>query len=290
MPRKPRVIHPGAIYHMISRFVDRDWYIQREVDRDRYLHLLARALDESDWRCLAYAVMSNHIHNLLVAGSQPLHSWIRRVHAPFADALNHEFDRIGSVFVRGPKQIDVPMADVGRVIAYIHNNPVRAGVVTQPEATTWTSHRAYLGLVDVPGWLHPALGLQHAGVAAESFGSFVTGDHVAFERRYDALVHAPDDTRARAQTPYVEPESLVIAVADELQIPLTQLCSPRRGPAERMGREIAARCAAELGLTAVALARAMRVTQQAVSLMQRRAENDDALGVRLRVLGRLRAG
>ncbi len=205
-------------------------------------------------------------------------------------SLNTAFDRIGCVFVRGPKQIEVPTANVGRVVAYIHNNPVRAGVVTHAEASTWTSHRAYVGLVDTPGWLHTSLGLQLAGMAAESFGTFVAGNHDEFDCQYDALVHAPDDTCGVAPTLHVAPELLVTMVADELQIPVTQLCSPRRGPMERMGREVAARCAPAVGLTAVALAREMRVTQQAVSLMQKRAENDEALGVRLRVLERLRAG
>ena len=62
MPRKPRSNQPGVVYHLISRFVEREWFIKEEEEREYYVRLLGRALSESDWRCLAYAVMSNHIH------------------------------------------------------------------------------------------------------------------------------------------------------------------------------------------------------------------------------------
>src|SRR5882762_8704116 len=102
MPRRPRQNSPGRVYHLISRFVDRDWFIATESERRVYLELLGRALQTSDWRCLAFAIMSNHIHLAMVAGLQALDRWIRRVHSPFAEWLNQRYDRIGSVFVRGP--------------------------------------------------------------------------------------------------------------------------------------------------------------------------------------------
>src|SRR5438067_2099143 len=103
MPRKRRVIVAGSVYHLISRFVDRDWFIRSELERDYYLQLLGPALETTDWRCLSYAIMSNHVHLAMVAGRDTLASWIRRVHSPFADWMNRSHERIGSIFVRGPK-------------------------------------------------------------------------------------------------------------------------------------------------------------------------------------------
>src|SRR5262245_43179245 len=113
MPRKPRSIRIGSAYHLISRFVDREWFIEQENEREHYLMLLGRALEESRWRLITYAVMSNHIHLGAIAGSDPLDRWIRRVHSPFADALNRARNRIGSIFVRGPKASSVEPIDVG---------------------------------------------------------------------------------------------------------------------------------------------------------------------------------
>jgi hypothetical protein len=39
------------------------------------------------------------------------------------------------------------------LIRYVHNNPVRAGVVDRASESGWSSHRAYLGLEKVPPWL-----------------------------------------------------------------------------------------------------------------------------------------
>src|SRR5262245_27565079 len=103
MPRRPREIQPGTAYHLISRFVDREWFIRCENERQLYLRLLGRAVQKSDWRLLSFGVMSNHIHLGAVAGRHSLDSWIRAVHSPFADAMNKAYGRIGTMFVRGPK-------------------------------------------------------------------------------------------------------------------------------------------------------------------------------------------
>ena len=66
------------------------------------------------------------------------------------------------------------------LLAYVHNNPVRAGLVGLPCETDWTSHRAYAGLASTPSWLCAARGL-----ALSRFG------HTKRERdRFDALVRA----------------------------------------------------------------------------------------------------
>src|SRR5262245_19821839 len=112
MPRPIRHNVPGTVYHLISRFVDREWFVETPEERATYLRLLARAIQISDWLCLAYAVMSNHIHLAMLAGEQPLGPIIRQVHSPFADWMNRRHDRIGSMFVRGPKDYRVPPARI----------------------------------------------------------------------------------------------------------------------------------------------------------------------------------
>lgn len=59
--REARSFQEGLPYHLISRFVDRERFIH-ESERDHYLRLLGRAIRKSDWRLLAFAVTSNHIH------------------------------------------------------------------------------------------------------------------------------------------------------------------------------------------------------------------------------------
>ena len=60
MSRVARLTVPQSLHHVISRFVDREWFFASDVERARYLALLGRALSTTDWRCVAYCLMSNH--------------------------------------------------------------------------------------------------------------------------------------------------------------------------------------------------------------------------------------
>ncbi len=171
--RTIRITIPGVTYHLITRFVDRAWYFECDEERDRYLWLLGRAMRESDWKCTSYALMSSHIHLSMVAGKTELESWAKRVNPPFATWMNERHRRIGPLMVRGPKDYAIPPDRVGNLIAYIHNNPVRAAVVSDAAASTWTSHRAYLGLSPVPDWLCINLGFELMDLDREQFASLV---------------------------------------------------------------------------------------------------------------------
>lgn len=179
MSRVARCIRPGGVHHVISRFVDRDWRFKTEDERSLYLLLLARALQTSDWRCLAYCLMSNHVHLAFVAGLEPLHDWARRVHSPFAQALNVRHGRLGPVFADRPAAYHLPATRVPTLLAYIHNNPVRAGVAPTAAESPWSSHRAYLGKTVAPPWLRVAEGLVLAGCAGSParFDGLVASHH-----------------------------------------------------------------------------------------------------------------
>jgi REP element-mobilizing transposase RayT len=159
------MIEPGCVYHFVARFVAKQWFIESEHERHQYLRLLGLSLEVSDWECIAFAVMSNHIHLCMVAGESPLASWARNPHSTFAEWMNERHERIGAVFTRGPSQRAVRLDGVANVIAYIHCNPVRAGVVAHARESTWTSHAAYLDRSKAPSWLRIDKGLELLGIA-----------------------------------------------------------------------------------------------------------------------------
>ena len=186
-------INSETVYHVIARFVGSQWFIQSDVERTAYLTLLGDSLKHSDWRCFSFAVMSNHVHLAMLAGRRPLRSWARETHAPFARWINERMQRIGAVFTRGPKAIAVRPDGIATLVAYIHQNPVRAGVVAAANETTWTSHQMYTGNARCLPWVDTELGLGLAG--------FRDGDALDRWINADAIDRAWLDSFARDPAP-----------------------------------------------------------------------------------------
>jgi REP element-mobilizing transposase RayT len=171
MERRP------TVYHLIFRFVGGEFFIEGDHERDTYVRLLGEALRNCDWKCIAYAVMSNHIHLGMVAGLTPRSEWLREVHSPFGAWINKRKERIGSVFTKIPKTRAVHRDEVAAVVAYIHNNPVRAAVVAKARESSWTSHNAYLGTAEPPDWLHIEMGRALMRIEGSStFDEFVNSE------------------------------------------------------------------------------------------------------------------
>ena len=173
MSREPRAIESGRLYHLISRVIAREFLISTKLQRSLYLDLQWRALRRVDWRLIGFALMSNHLHLVALAGDAPLDLWLRPVHSRFADIVNRDHSRIGPVLVRGPKAYAIDTGRAAHLLAYVHNNPVRAGVVRTAVESTWTSHRAYVGAADVPLCLDVQLGREILGTTYEQFDEWV---------------------------------------------------------------------------------------------------------------------
>ena len=79
-----------------------------------------------------------------------------------------ENDRDGAVFSQHFKAILVDSeAYLLELVRYVHNNPVRAGVVERAEHSTWSSHRYYIGRAPAPDWLNMAIVLGTVAPDAE---------------------------------------------------------------------------------------------------------------------------
>ena len=278
MPRLPRHNQPATVYHLISRFLEHRWFLAGDEERLQYLRLLGLALKDSDWRCISYALMSSHVHLGMIAGEQPLADWLRLAHGPFGEWVNARNDRIGNVFVRGPNQFTVYEPFIPKLLAYIHNNPVRARVVARAADSTWTSHAAYLGLVVPPPWLDVETGLARSGLATASD----LDDHVnaRLEVR-DKLGIAPPKRSTSTSTdeegdtplaPIIEAAAAVLGVTPAL------LRSKRRTNEAVLGRHLVVRCARDLGATLSQIAGALAISEQFACGLGHRDERPEQLG------------
>jgi len=122
--------------------------------REKYLDYLGQALSRHDARMVAYCLMSSHVHLVVQLGCDPLGKLTTRIHSPFGNWVNSQKQGVGAIFADRPKSVLVHTETHGmELIRYVHNNPVRAGVVERASESGWSSHRAYLGLKRAPEWL-----------------------------------------------------------------------------------------------------------------------------------------
>jgi len=227
MPRYRRQIAAGSVQHIISRFVDREFRFDssslgpRDARRE-YLRRAARALHRADWQAFGFALMSSHIHWAMRAGAQPSSAVIKPLHSGFATWLNTIEGRLGPVFADRHRNLTFEGESAALLLAYIHNNPVRAGVVADPADSSWTSHRAYLGLAHAPPWLDVQLGLHLCGFDASAAGRLRFHEMVVAQSKQARRIDlSGGDMQARrnatrlALCAPVEISSPTVAVTDE---------------------------------------------------------------------------
>jgi hypothetical protein len=97
--------------------------------------------------------MTTHIHLALQVGDIPLSRGMQNLSFRYTRWINWREKRTGHLFQGRYKAIlvdgDSYLLELAR---YIHLNPVRAGMVKDPEDYPWSGHRAYLGDEFLP-WL-----------------------------------------------------------------------------------------------------------------------------------------
>lgn len=153
MARKPRIHFPGACYHVIVRGNGGQDLFSADHDRQRFLQLLGKGIARFQHRVHAFCLMTNHVHLLVQVGEAPLSRIVQNLSFRYTRYINSTRNRTGHLFQGRYKAI---LVDVDRylleLVCYIHNNPVRAGLVARPEEYPWSSHRAYLGEAEL-SWL-----------------------------------------------------------------------------------------------------------------------------------------
>jgi REP element-mobilizing transposase RayT len=159
MPRKPRVFVESAIYHVYNRFARGAEILGQGEEAERFLDLLRTARDRDGVAVLAWCLMANHVHLAVRTGPVPLSRTMGYVQARFGQGHNRRWRTSGPLW---QSRYKAKLVDDQRyllqLIAYIHLNPVTAGIVSDPAEFPYSGHRELLGrtgtpLIDVDGVL-----------------------------------------------------------------------------------------------------------------------------------------
>jgi putative transposase len=151
MPRTKRVVAVGASHHVTQRGNGRQEVFVNDGLRRVYLDLLTEHANKNSLRVVAYCLMTNHVHLVVVPESErSLANTFRHAHARFSQYWNTAFHRTGHMWQNRFYSCPVEAAAEWRVIRYVEQNPVRAGIVETAAAYAWSSARAHSGLETSP--------------------------------------------------------------------------------------------------------------------------------------------
>ena len=155
MPRGTRLIVPGIPHHVVQRGNRQQQIFFGDNDRRAYVALLADATKRHEVRCIAWCLMTNHVHLALIPPTNDaLRATLSSVHTAYSQRVNRHQNLSGHLF-QG-RYASYPMDDRHTMIAvrYIENNPVAAGMAASADAWPWSSARAHVtndpdGLTDL---------------------------------------------------------------------------------------------------------------------------------------------
>jgi putative transposase len=155
MPRSARIVIPDIAHHVIQRGNRQQTIFFSDDDRQGYLDLLKIAMRKTQTRCLAWCLMDNHVHLVLVpTNADGLRATLAVVHTAYSQRINTAHGVTGHLF-QG-RFLSYPMDDAHMMVAarYVENNPVAAGMVDRAEEYRWSSAKAHVsgqsdGITDV---------------------------------------------------------------------------------------------------------------------------------------------
>ena len=146
MPRKARERSESGIYHIILRGANRQEIFHDDEDKVRFLETLYRYKEKSKMKVFGWCLMGNHVHLLIGEGNESLSVTMKRIGVSFAWFYNWKYNTTGHLFqdrYRSEKIEDDRY--LLTVIRYIHQNPVKPGIVRYPSDWKWSSCGGYYG-------------------------------------------------------------------------------------------------------------------------------------------------
>ena len=159
MPRQPRKSSGTGIYHVMMRGINHQTIFEDEEDNYQFINTLDRMRvrydDEgnpsgSNCTYYAYCLMGNHFHLLIREREESVGETIKRIASSYVYYYNRKYGRDGHLFKERFKSEPVnDMAYFTVLLRYIHQNPVKAGIVENVKDYEFSSWGEYDGTVEL---------------------------------------------------------------------------------------------------------------------------------------------
>ena len=145
MARPLRLAFEDACYHITSRGNRRENIFYTDNDKSVFLEKLNETFNKYSIVCYAYCLMDNHYHLFVRTPGANISQAMHYLNTSYTNWFKAEHEIIGSVLQGRYKSMLVEEDSYGIVLsAYIHLNPLRAGIVEDLREYKWSSYLNYV--------------------------------------------------------------------------------------------------------------------------------------------------
>lgn len=145
MARMARLVVPDFPHHVTQRGNRRQKVFFCDSDYSLYKRLLAEACQKSATRILAYCLMPNHVHFVMVPqNADGLRATFGEAHRRYTRFINLRECWQGHLWQERFHSTVMDEAHLIMATRYVELNPVRAGLCTHPWEWPWSSASAHL--------------------------------------------------------------------------------------------------------------------------------------------------
>ena len=165
MARSARIVVSEYPHHIIQRGHNRQVVFACDDDYLYYLDNLREWKERLECKVYAYCLMANHVHLIVVPGNEEksLSFLMKRIAGRQTRYVNKLEKRSGTLWEGRYKSSPISTNEYLLACSrYIELNPVRAGIVAEPESYRWSSYGAKVGRAEQE-WLD--LDFQYLGLA-----------------------------------------------------------------------------------------------------------------------------
>lgn len=144
MPRRARLKSRSGIYHIMLRGVNRQEIFHDDEDCIKILEIIEKYKRRAEMKVYAWCLMNNHVHLLLKEGNESISTTMKRIGVSFVSYYNWKYKTTGHLFQDRFRSENVESPQyLLRVVRYIHQNPVKAGIVQSVDEWKWSSCHLY---------------------------------------------------------------------------------------------------------------------------------------------------
>ena len=157
-------------HHVMSRGTNQWNVFLDELDRRRFLSLLAQACDRYGVEVVAFCLMGNHFHLILYCRDGELSSALRDLKSVYARRFNQRHRRSGPLYrERFRSKLVADDTYLLSAVRYVHRNPLELDATADLGTYVWSSHGIYLGLRPTPRWMQTSVVRRALGAQYRAF-------------------------------------------------------------------------------------------------------------------------